>query len=167
MKQVQQLFAGAVILAVGLPATGVILVGVWPVALGLLALGPLWLNARRWRWLSGLSFALGIAGIALTVGMGVGSGWQLTGITAALAAWDLEAFERRLSTAERVENERALVRTHLRHLSAVCAGGLLLGVLASMIQVRLSFGAALLLASLAVLGLGYVLRSSGENETPA
>ena len=163
MKLIQRLFLRTVALAMSAPAIGALLQGAWPAGLGLSAIAALWLNARRWRWLNGLSFALYIAGSAIMVGLGVGMGWLLVGVTAALAAWDLEAFGARLASVERVENEHALMRTHLQRLGLVCAGGLLLGAGASLIRLQLRFGGALLLALLAVLGLGYVLRSIGES----
>ncbi|MBN1922221.1 MAG: hypothetical protein JW892_13320 [Anaerolineae bacterium] len=162
MKITRQIFGGAAVLAVGAPAIGAALQGVWILALGFGVLGLFWIGfSLRYR-LMGLAFALCIAGIAFAAVLDVGIGWLLVGIMAALAAWDLEAFGARMAGVARIEHEHALVRDHLRQLGLVCGAGLLLATLASLVRIRLSFGVALVLASIAVLGLGYVLRGIGE-----
>lgn len=162
MKIIRHIFRGMVVLAVGAPAIGVSLQGVWMLVLGFGILGFFWIGfSQRYRFM-GLAFALCIAGIAAAAGLDVGIGWLLVGITAALAAWDLEAFGARMAGVARIEHEHALVWDHLRRLAMVCGAGLLLATLASLVRIRLSFGVALVLASIAVLGLGYVLRGIGE-----
>jgi len=162
MKIIRQIFLGIVVLAVGAPALGVALRGVWMLTVAFGVLGFLWIGFSQRHRLMGLAFALCVAGIAMAAGLEVGIGWLLVGITAALAAWDLEAFSARMAGVARIENEPALVRDHLRHLGIVCAAGLFLATVASLVRIRLSFGVALVLSAIAVLGLGYVLRGIGE-----
>ncbi|MDX9954496.1 MAG: hypothetical protein RBT75_10390 [Anaerolineae bacterium] len=162
MKIIRQIFWGMVVLAVGAPAIGASSQGAWVLALGFGVLGFFWVGFSQRHRFMGLIFALCIAGIAMAAGLDVGMGWLLVGITAALAAWDLEAFGARMAGVARIEHEHALVRDHLRRLGMVCSAGLLLATLASFVRIQLSFGVALVLASIAVLGLGYVLRGIGE-----
>jgi len=162
MRLTRRIFWGAVALAVGAPAVGALLRGVTALPLGLLALGALWSVVAERTRLAGAAFALCVGGIALGIWLGVGIGWLLVGMTAALAAWDLEAFNAWLVSIARVENERELVREHLRQLALVCGIGLSVALAASRLRVQLSFGVALFLALTAVLGLGYVLRGLGE-----
>ena len=112
MRLTRRIFWGAVALAVGAPAVGALLRGVTALPLGLLALGALWSVVAERTRLAGAAFALCVGGIALGIWLGVGIGWLLVGMTAALAAWDLEAFNAWLVSIARVENERELVREH-------------------------------------------------------
>lgn len=162
MRLTRRVFWGAVALAVGAPTVGALLRGVTTLPLGALVLGALWIVLAERTRLAGAVFALCVGGIALGIWLEVGIGWLLVGMTAALAAWDLEAFNARLASIARVENERELAREHLRQLGLVCGIGLSMALAASRLRVQLSFGAALFLALTAVLGLGYVLRSLGE-----
>jgi len=162
MRLTRRIFWGAVALAVGAPAVGALLRGVTALPLGLLAVGALWSVVAERTRLAGAAFALCVGGIALGIWLEVGIGWLLVGMTAALAAWDLEAFNAWLVSIARVENERELVREHLRQLALVCGIGLSVALAASRLRVQLSFGVALFLALTAVLGLGYVLRGLGE-----
>lgn len=162
MTVVQRTFWGAVIVAVGLPAIGALVQGLWSLVVGFMAIGLLWLVIPRRRWTGDGFFVLCVAGIALAVWIGVAMGWLIGGMVAALAAWDLDAFGARLASVRRVENESALVDEHLRRLAVVSAVGFLLAAAALFVRVRLSFGVALLLALVAVLGLGHVLRGIGE-----
>jgi thiosulfate reductase cytochrome b subunit len=88
---------------------------------------------------------------------------MLVGTLAALAAWDLDHFERRLRTAQRVEAQGALIRAHLRRLSIVAGLGLTLGGIALSVQVEITFGWALLLGLLAFLALSGVI-AFGQRE---
>ena len=72
---------------------------------------------------------------------------------AALAAWDLDRFAQRLRGAWRVEAEALLMRAHLQRLLAVTGLRLVLSAVALGVQVPLSFGWALLLGAVAILGL--------------
>ncbi|HQJ12180.1 MAG: hypothetical protein GYA30_06960, partial [Chloroflexi bacterium] len=87
MRLTRRIFWGAVALAVGAPAVGALLRGVTALPLGLLALGALWSVVAERTRLAGAAFALCVGGIALGIWLGVGIGWLLVGMTAALAAW--------------------------------------------------------------------------------
>jgi len=129
--------------------------GVWIGALLLLAWGLLWLLSRRrgWSWGGSLALALSVAAAVVGVRLEVGSGWMLLGVAAALSAWDVDHFERRLEGAGRVEDARALKRRHLRRLLIVDGLGLLVGAVALSVRTGFGFGPSLLLGLLAILGL--------------
>ncbi len=119
-----------------------------------LLLGVLWwLGRRRWRWVGSLAFLGYIGAAAGGVFIGLGEVWMLLGTVAALAAWDLDHFAHRLQEIPRIEQQEALVASHLQRLALVSGGGLLLGIGARLVQVRFSLGAAVLLGLLAILGL--------------
>jgi hypothetical protein len=133
--------------------------GLWIGAAASLALCGLWLLGlwRGWHRLdpAGLAGLIGLAGIG--VWFTRPPGLMLLGVVAALAGWDLARFAQRLRAVGQIEGVEALGRAHLRRLALAGAAGLLLGVLALVIRVSLSFGAALLLAALALLGLSRVI----------
>jgi cytochrome bd-type quinol oxidase subunit 2 len=157
-------FLVAVALAAGVPGLGAALHGRWPVMLLFLAAGALWLGAHRRRWLAGWSWALSLGGLVVAIRLGVEMGWLLPGMAGALAAWDLDAFTARLASFSHIENEQRLVRAHLRRLGAVSGIGLLLGGVGLFIRMQLSFGLALIVASLAALGTAGVLHQLGREQ---
>ena len=161
MRELRRFFWVAVALAAGGPGLGAAFQGLWPITLLVLVAGALWLGARRRRWLAGWSWALCMAGLVAATWLGVGMGWLLPGMVGALAAWDLDAFGSRLAQWAHIENERRLIHAHLRRLGAVSGIGLLLGA-ALFIRVQLSFGLALIIAFLAVLGAAFVLHQLGR-----
>jgi hypothetical protein len=125
----------------------------WVAVVGLLA--ALWL-AGYWRalvWVAPVGLVGFAAAAALGLLMGLGPGWMVFGLLAALCAWDLHRFGLRLRRVERVEAVADLERRHLQRLLAVAGLGLLAAFLALRIQVRLTFLMALLLGLLAVWGL--------------
>jgi len=129
--------------------------GRWIGAAASVALGCLWLAGLRRSW-SGID-SLGLVGFtgmaAVGVWLALAAPILLAGQVAALAAWDLDRFARRLRSAGRVEAESVLVRAHLQRLLAAAGLGLVFGGVALAVQVPLSFGWALLLAALVFLGL--------------
>ena len=89
---------------------------------------------------------------------------MLLGIIAALAAWDMEDFHQRMECVERVNHKEGLERKYLQRLLIVEGSGALLAVAAVSFPVTFSFGSALLLGLLAVVGLsraiGFLQRES-------
>lgn len=136
-------------------ALGFLLGGAWMDAGAALALGGLWLVGLRRDWYGMEAFGLvGFAGLA-AAGMVRGfSLFPLTSVVAALAAWDLQRFARGLEDAGAVIGANALTRSHLWQLGILGGLGWMLGAVALDIRVSLGFGWALLLAALAIAGLG-------------
>lgn len=119
----------------------------------------LWLAGwwRRWAWAPNVGLVSLVAAAAGGVLLGLGAGWMLVGLVAALCAWDLEHWSRRLDGMnwrdERAAQRRSLERAHFRRLLAVAGLGLLLPAIALQVRVRLVFLPAVLLGLLVVWGL--------------
>jgi hypothetical protein len=130
------------------------------------ALGLLWLAGdwRNWDWAADVCLAgwLGLA--AFGTWQELPAGWMLIGVVAALATWDLGHFAVRLRAAGAILPPADLTRAHLRQLAIVIAAGLLLGGIALGIQVELTFGWALLAATLAIIGLSRLISAGGREE---
>ena len=97
--------------------------------------------------------------------MGVGVGWMLVGVVAALSAWDLDHFVQRLNGVGRVTKVRDLEQRHLQRLLIVDVSGLMLSVVALGIKVEFGLVTAMLLGLLVILGLSRMvgfLRREGD-----
>lgn len=147
------------------------LAGRWVEVTAVVALALLWLVGRRCGW--GWRADLGLVGFTVAAAPGLGRKpddiWMLVGAVAALCAWDLDHFARRLRHAawDRVSAQRreTMERAHLGHLLPVAAVGLLLAMAALRVEVHLTFFMALLLALLALIGLSWaigLLRRAGD-----
>lgn len=174
MKVLRWSFLAALALAAGVPGLGAALQGMWPVTLLLIGAGVLWLGAQQRRWLAGWSWGLVIVGLVIATWSGAGMGWMLVGMAGALASWDLDAFMARLAQYSAIDNERRLIRIHLRRLVLVSGIGLLLGAAGLFLRVELGFGLALIMAALAVVGTAWILHQlgregddEGEHVTPS
>ncbi len=82
----------------------------------------------------------------------------LLAVTAALGAWDLDHFLRRLMSGGEVNFAGNLGRAHLRHLLIVEVLGFFLGLAAATLRLRLPFWWEVLLAALAVIGLSRLIQ---------
>ncbi len=156
----------SIILSASVLALGCGLNGLWTWVEFVVAVGSLWLLGRwrGWGWMAFVGLASFVGAAAAALWLGVGAGWTLFGVTAALSAWDLDHFAQRLSRVEQTDGTRALERRHLERLLIVDGLGLLLGAVALGIKIEFGFGAALLLGLIAVLGLsqaiGFLRRES-------
>ena len=142
-------------LSAGAFALGSALGGLWFVALPILMLGVAWLagQIRDWPWIAPLGLVVSTVAAAAGLLLGLGAGWMLAGLVAALAAWDLHHFSHTLEGVPRVEGARSLERRHLQRLLIAVGLGALLAVVALGVDVTLSFGFVLLLGLVAILGL--------------
>jgi hypothetical protein len=130
----------------------------WTGALLILACGSVWLLAQRRRWrLASVVLVVFLVTAALGLLVGVGASWMLLGVTAALGAWDLDRFSRRLELAQQGARDGELERRHFLRLLMVSGLGLLLGAIALELDLKVGFGMILLLGLLAVLGLGQLV----------
>jgi hypothetical protein len=133
--------------------------GWWMLAPGAMVVGGVWALGQHRGW-SGASTAGMTAAVAIAAAgfwLGVGAGWLLVGVVAALSAWDLDQFEQHLRRAGQVQGRPEIERRHLLRLALAAALGILLGIIALQVQVRISFLAALLLAALLALGVGELI----------
>jgi hypothetical protein len=146
-------------LSVLILALGFALTDLWVGTVAVLAAGGLWLLGQ-WRglgWTSSALLVLQTAAAAVATLSAVGDGWSVLGLVAALVAWDLDQFSQRMGTAGRVDDAAGLERRHIRCVLIVAGIGSLLGIVALSLQVRLSFGLALLLAVMMMLCLSLVI----------
>jgi hypothetical protein len=154
-------------LSVGAFALGCVLGGLWFAVLPVLVVGGTWMAGmgRGWSWISSLGLVFSAIAAAAGLLVGLGAGWMLAGLVAALAAWDLHHFSHTLEEIPRVEGMRSLERRHLQRLLIAVGLGVLLTVAALEIDVTFSFGLVLLLGLVAILGLSQAvafLRSESD-----
>jgi hypothetical protein len=156
-------------LAAAALALGYGLAGRWAWSLAVVALAAAWLlgHVRRWPRVSdaGLPLLTGLAAVGVLLGLSPEA--MLLGLVGALCAWDLDHFLRRVAGRVQVPDPALLARRHLGRLLAVAGLGLLLGLVALRVELRLSLLAALLLGLLAVLGLGRAVRYLRRHSPPA
>lgn len=120
-----------------------------------LGVGLLWLldTRREEGGMAPVGLVSLVGAAAVGLWLSLQAGWMLFGVVAALSAWDLDHFVRRLWRAEQTEKVRHLEAIHLRRLAIVDGVALLIATVALGIRVTLGFGVALLLGGLAILGL--------------
>lgn len=147
------LAASALILAYALGA-------LWLPAAAILLLGAAWIVGQQLSWRGGAWPMMGLFVVVAAAGawLELNPILLVVGLIAALSAWDLDGFARQLRRVDAVEQEQGLQRRHLRRLLLVDGLGLLLAVLALNLEIDLSFGVALILGLIALLGLSLGLR---------
>ena len=133
--------------------------GYWPVLPFFAFTGGLWLGLRLLKrgWIHSLALMLYTGLAAFGVLALASSVWMLLCLAAAVAAWDLEYFLRRLESVEQQEAARLLAQQHLRRLAVVSGLGLLLAGAAMAVEARFTLGAALVVGLLAIVALGQVI----------
>lgn len=164
-------FITAVVLAVIFGIAGSILGGVWWLSFVFIALGAGWWYSNRQRQINemiklheSIAFALLLAVLAYAGYKGAPPALLLLSGIAALAAWDLDGFYRQLSATTLIMGEELIVRAHVQQLALVAGLTLVLGVAALLVQINFTFGIAVLLAFLAIWGLGLILGQLAERE---
>ena len=155
----RQLLIFSSLLAAGSLAAGYALAGQWPWAVVFTLLGLLGIvgQRRKWEMTSSILLFLFVVGDVNALSQGVAVPWLLISLVAALSAWDLDHFTRRLRKAEQIDKARVLERRHLRRLLIVDGLSLLVAAIALVLQVEISFGVALILGALAVMGISQVV----------
>jgi hypothetical protein len=160
MIAIQRIFWAQMLVAVAALAIGYALAGLLFVSMIIVLLGAMWFSAQQRK-------STGLEGFLLTVFLlaggfgfwvGVPAWMSLIATVATLGAWDLDHFLQRLSTVERVEFDTGLGREHIRRLAVVQGLGLLLGLLALTIHMKISFWWEALLVLLAVIGIRQLIR---------
>jgi hypothetical protein len=165
---IQRLFWLHVLVATGSLAAAFSLAGEWPAAVLFLLILGLWLAAqvRGARAVgSGFLFILAL-GSAAALWLRAPGWLPLLAVVAALGAWDLDHYLRRLNAVKRVAFETGLARAHLLRLALVEAAGFLAGWAALTVQLRLPFWWEVLLVIIALAGIGRLItytRSQAED----
>ncbi len=133
--------------------------GWWPLALAAAAVGLLWLLGtwRGWAWSGPLGLLLLVSGAAGAFLLGGGLGGPLATVVAALCAWDLEHLLRLLQSAALQPADGRLERRHLLRLLLVALASIGLAGGGALLSLPMGTGIALLLALLAVCGVGEVV----------
>ena len=124
-------------------------------ALFTLVLALAWEVCRRlkWRWLASLLFIINITAGVVGLWLFSWPAWSWFALTASLIVWDLTNFIWRYKGGGYIVNGKMLVFRHLARLSVVVGLGAMLSLLTVVSQTRLSFGLALVLGALVVIGL--------------
>jgi hypothetical protein len=169
LARLQRLRLACILLSGGGLALAYALHDLWrwswlPLALGL----GWWFAQSRWRHAASMA----MTGLFLCAAFGL---WLdvaplpmllVTGF--ALAAWDLDAFQRRLRTTAPDPALQSLIRRHLQRLALVVVAGMGLAAVAMAITLRLDFwvvfGIALLLA--VILSRAFLLLNRGTSTRP-
>lgn len=126
-----------------------------PALAGLLWLAGRW---RGWRWIASPAMVTLTLLAALGMTRGASPILLFVGSVASLVAWDLDQFTRRLQRAACAFDAAALAAEHLRRLAAVSALGLLLGLIALVVHLRLDIGWALAIGLVAAVSLSRAIR---------
>ncbi len=165
LRMTLALYRASIGLSVFSLALGYALSDLWAGVVAVSAAGGLWLLGQlrppgqpgALSWISSVCLVVQAVAAAAAVLIGVWGGWSVIGLVAALVAWDLDQFAQRMGAAERVDDAPGQERRHIQRVLIVAGIGGLLGIAGLVLQVRLSFGLALLLAVLAMLGLTLII----------
>lgn len=84
--------------------------------------------------------------------------YALVGGAAALAAWDLYHYRRRLDQVDRLEEPALLVRAHVIRLAGAVGLGVIAGMVGLNVRIQVGLGSILLVSLILVLGLSRVIR---------
>lgn len=155
------LICASILLAAGYWLSGYAQISLALAILPIIGLIFLW---RGWGWVLSILLAIFSGLAAAGFYLEVEPAWLVLGIVAALVAWDQEHLSARIKSAGRIDSQSMLIRKHWIRLGWVCLAGLLLVGLTYLIQVEFTFGLAVFLAILAVIGLSQgiaFLRRSG------
>ena len=131
----------------------------WIASFLIAILGTLWIvgSARGWKWQPSvmLPFFIGASAIGLWLKL---SQWLiLLSMVGAISAWDLDHFTQRMRNAGLVVEKPNLEKYHIKRLFVVNLLGLFLSLITLNVEIKLGFGAMLLLGFVAVLGLNQVI----------
>jgi hypothetical protein len=131
----------------------------WVASFLITILGALWMVGylKGWKWQASVMFTLflGVSVIGLWLNL---SQWLiLFSMVGAISAWDLDHFTQHMRYVGMVMERPSLEKYHIKRLFVVNIFGLSLSVIALNVEIKLGFGAILLLGMFAVLGLNQVI----------
>lgn len=163
------LFYAGVVIAAGSLAAGYSLGGLWLWAGLWLTFALLWLIEQRPNGLPGTG-TLALIVYVSAAAAGYLSGFQpalmLSGVVAALSAWDLDRFRRRLADVKLAGDRQLMERRHLVKLAAVAGLGTLLPGLGFLVRVQFSFGVIAALTLLIVFALSRIAAAFRAGKSP-
>jgi len=155
MRRITTLVWVSIILTIGIFILAFLSAGKWGLALLTASLLLLW-ELGRWSrkvWVINITFVLLLITCVIGYWQGIQFVWLAAGLLATLAAWDLILFDWRIKDAQLVVDQTNLENKHLVRLGFSLGLGAILLIAAVYLEIKLSFGLAILLAALAVLGL--------------
>ena len=131
----------------------------WIASLLIATLGIFWMVGylKDWKCQASVMFTLFIGASAIGLWLNLPQWLILLSMVGVISAWDLDHFTQRLRYAGLVEERFNLEKYHIKRLFIVNLLSLLLSVIAFNVEVKLGFGAILLLGMIAVLGLNQVI----------
>ncbi len=140
--------------------TGYAIGGYWIWTLPILGLAVLGLLGQRrgLKWAASMELLLFVGLAVIGIRQALSFGLMLLGMIAALAAWDIDHFQQRMEDVVRVDQREDMERKYLRRLLIIETSGALLAFTAVSLTVTFSFGSALLLGLLAVVGLSRTIQ---------
>jgi hypothetical protein len=112
---------------------------------------------KGWKWHASVMFTLFIGASAIGLWLNLSQWLILFGVVGTTSAWDLDHFSQRIKYAGLVVDRPKLEKCHIERLLVVNFFGQFLGSIALTVKIKLGFGAALLLAMIAVIGLSRVM----------
>lgn len=162
MKPIWTTFYLSLAAAVLLLASGSLLAEVWQLAglFALMGIGWVW-GKQRGRSAAAAGLLLFCLGAVYGVTVGVGIGWLLFGVIAALIAWDLDSVLHRWQFV-REEDIPLFWQAHIRQLAQLLVLALLLASLPLLLSLQLRFGLILGFALLAIIALSQFIRWAGK-----
>jgi hypothetical protein len=116
----------------------------------------LWLISfhNSWKWGNPLGFVGFITIASLGTWMEISLIWLLIGFTGALIGWNLSDLLSQEKIADRLDNLVQLERVHLIRITVISVIGITLSLLATTINIQITFAWALLLGIILVFALG-------------
>ncbi len=150
-----RLLSFSIVLAAGTMALGYAVSRLWLWAFLNIMVGVLWFLGtwKNWDWPATV-FLICFVGTAVRgIWGGIGAGWMLIGLVAALSAWDLNHFFHRLQLAQKDDVIKELEYGHLRRLLIVDCLGVLLAGVALIVKIKAGFGVILFLTAVAIVCL--------------
>jgi hypothetical protein len=121
---------------------------------------------RGKSWASQIAFVLSIGGAVLSLFAGAHPILSLGVVLFSLAGWDLARFTPRIESITTPQTARRLQAVHLRRLGFTLGGGAAAGLAALLIDIQLSFPAAVFLGLAVMLLLTLSARELGRQTGP-
>ena len=164
-------FITAVVLTVLLGIIGSILGGVWWLSLIFIGLGVGWWYSNQHQQFKEIielhentAFALMLAVLAYAAYKGAPPILLLLAGLTTLIAWDLDGFYRQLNKATLLMGEALIVKAHMQQLALVVGLSLTAGIAVLLFRIHFGFAVGILLAFLAVWGVGLILGQVAEKK---
>ena len=134
------------------------------VIIGLLGISWIVATLRGFLRVHGFAFALFISLSVVGIWAGISVWLSLAGVIFSLIAWDLATFGQRLGMTDSRDDSRKMERAHFSRLALVVGISLLGYVVATRLQIDLTFGAAALLALVGIWGISALVYSLRSHE---